>query len=214
MDADHGPAAGNVSLERVGEHFQLRVNGIPVMSTDDAESGRVVARKALAQLRGPGPLRVAIGGLGIGYTLAAALADPRVAEAVVVELEPQVVEWGRSLLAECNGHALADPRTRVVTADVVQWVQAGSDPFHAIVLDVDNGPGWTVHFSNRWLYSHEGLGVLKSRLVPGGVLAVWGSYPDSGRLLERMTAVFGSVHLEEALPKVGVYLTQLAESGR
>jgi spermidine synthase len=120
-----------------------------------------------------------IGGLGMGFTLAAALAmsGPN-AEVVVAELVPEVVTWNRTLIGALAGHPLADPRSKIYVGDVGDLIRREAGGFDAILLDVDNGPEALVRPANDWLYSRAGLQAARAALRPGGVLAVWSASPD------------------------------------
>ena len=122
---------------------------------------------------------ILIGGLGMGYTLAAALKrlGPR-GRIVVAELVPRVVEWNRGPLAELTGHALQDERVTVLTSDVGEFLRKEHQTYDAILLDVDNGPAGLTRKGNDWLYSCGGLDAAFSALRPGGVLAVWSAGVD------------------------------------
>jgi spermidine synthase len=123
--------------------------------------------------------RVLIGGLGMGFTLSAALANLDTnAEVVVAELVPAVVKWNRTHLAELAGHPLDDPRVTVRESDVRLLIKADKDAYDAILLDVDNGPDGLTHEGNDRLYTHGGLAAAKAALKPGGILAVWSAEPD------------------------------------
>ncbi len=115
----------------------------------------------------------------MGYTLAAALRSlgPD-AEVVVAEVVPAVVKWNRGPLAHLAGSPLEDPRARVVEQDVASLIQAESNHFDAILLDVDNGPRALTRAGNSWLYSPAGLAAAMATLTSGGVLAVWSAWPD------------------------------------
>jgi len=109
-----------------------------------------------------------------------------------VEREAAVIEWNRGPLAQVHGDALADPRVRVVHADLVAWLAATPERFDALCLDIDNGPQWTVTDDNASLYGAAGLDLLARRLSPGGVLAVWSaaaSEPFAQALAERFAEV-------------------------
>lgn len=124
--------------------------------------------------------RVLIGGLGMGFTLAAALQQlSDDAEVIVAELIPAVEQWNREHIGHVAGHPLNDPRCRVSIGDVAAIMQKERGAFDAILLDVDNGPEGLTHHDNNWLYSLEGLQGAFAALRPNGVLAVWSAGPDS-----------------------------------
>ncbi len=124
--------------------------------------------------------RILIGGLGMGFTLRAALpllaAD---AEIIVAELVPAVVQWARGPMAGIFDGSLDDPRVTIATADVADLISQNSEPYDAILLDVDNGPDGITHASNDRLYTAAGLKAAQRALRPGGILAVWSSAPDA-----------------------------------
>jgi spermidine synthase len=96
-----------------------------------------------------------------------------VTEVVVIEVDEAIIRWHATHFGAHGSMAREDPRTRVVNADLTAWLVDGADQFDAICLDIDNGPDWTVAAGNAVLYTEEGLSLLRRRLVPGGVLAVW-----------------------------------------
>ncbi|MCT7357161.1 spermidine synthase, partial [Streptomyces sp. 15-116A] len=139
-----------------------------------------------------------IGGLGVGFSLAHAAADPRWGRITVVEREPAVIDWHRTgPLAALSAAALADPRTEIVEADLVRHVNETSDTFDALCLDIDNGPGWTVTEDNGGLYSPAGLAGCARVLKPRGVLAVWSAQPSSDFEETLRNAGFQQVRTEE-----------------
>jgi len=175
--------------------LELRVNGVFVMDTAETGTERRLARAALAQV--PHPRRILVGGLGLGFTLAELLTDPRVEHVLVAEIEPAVVEWMRAGVLPGAEH-LADPRVRVVVADVRDLAadlaaDAASDPHDAydvVLLDVDNGPDYLVHEGNAALYEPAFLARCRDLLAPGGAVAVWSS-TGSPALEAAMREVFG-----------------------
>ncbi|WP_410668611.1 spermidine synthase [Amycolatopsis sp. cmx-4-68] len=179
---------GELVLRRDGDAYEVIENGVFLMDTRNGESERLLVTGALDR---PGA-RLLIGGLGVGFSLRAAL-DAGAASVVVVEREPAVIAWNRSgPLRTVHGDALADPRVRVVEADLVSWLWDTEERFDALCLDIDNGPEWTVTDGNAALYSDAGLVRLRSLLTPGGVLAVWsaGAAPAfASRLREHFGAV-------------------------
>ena len=166
---------GELTLSRRGEEYAIRVAGIELMSSRDHSSEDELGRAAVARLEATSP-RVLIGGLGMGFTLRAALDGlPATAHVEVVEIVPDVVRWNRGVLAKLAGEPLADPRVEVIEADVVHVIRKATDRYDAIVLDVDNGPD-AVYEGNAALYKRNGLAAAKAALVPGGWLAVWSSF--------------------------------------
>ena len=165
--------------ERGGDLLIKVVGGQDLMNTrthgsEDALGETVCAE--FAELEGP---RILIGGLGMGFTLSAALrqlgAD---AEVVVAELVPAVVEWNRGALGAYAGYPLRDERVSVHEGDVSDLLRAELSGFDAIILDVDNGPQGLTLDANHWLYSRGGLAASYRALRAGGVLAVWSAGPD------------------------------------
>lgn len=125
--------------------------------------------------------RVLVGGLGMGFTLAAALrALGPEAEVTVAELVPELVDWNRGPLGEPSGWPLNDPRTRVHVGDVTRLLRDSPGRFDAIALDVDNGPEGLTRESNDWLYTEPGIDCAARALRPGGLLAYWSAGPDQG----------------------------------
>ncbi len=180
---------GEVVLrQRAGPVYELVVNGVFLMDTADTTTERLLAATVLA--RHPDPRRVLVGGLGLGCTRAELLADPRPRRVDVVEIEPLLVEWSRDGLVPGVADLLADPRVRVEVADVQAWLAEVTDPYDAIVLDVDNGPGFLVHERNATLYRPPGLAAAARALRPGGVLAIWSADP-ARELHEAMRARVG-----------------------
>jgi spermidine synthase len=162
---------GELVLRGDGRDFEVISNGVFLMDTRGGASERLLVRATLDRLDGPAWLL--LGGLGVGFSLAEALASDLVERVTVVEIEPAVVEWNRTHLAVRTGDPLGDPRVDVVVADLVEWLGAGGERFGAICLDVDNGPDWTVAERNLALYGDAGLALLRERLLPGGALGVW-----------------------------------------
>jgi len=184
---------GELQIQRRGDHYEIISNGVFLMATYNGESERLLVTAALDHALPP-PLRVLIGGLGVGFSLAGALADPRVGQVTVVEIEAPLVGWNREYLTEFNKNALADPRTRVVVADLVAWIAGCQEQFDAICLDIDNGPDWTVTEENRGLYGDEGLQNVRRLLAPGGCAAYWSAHRALA-FLEHLGQFFS--HVEE-----------------
>jgi spermidine synthase len=194
LDAVDG-VCGRLVLRRVRGDFEVIANGVFLMDTRNGESERLLVSVAADLV--PGTARMLIGGLGVGYSLRAALDHPGVGEIVVVEREPSVIEWNRTgPLREVNGDALADERVTVVEADLVEWMGRTKERFDALCLDIDNGPQWIVTEGNAALYGNSGLNTLAARLRPGGVLAVW-SAEASPAFTRRLRSRFNEVRVLE-----------------
>ncbi len=143
-------------------------------------SEKALAALSCERIRGRSRPRILIGGLGMGFTLRAALAElPQDAEVVVVELLPAVVAWARGPMAHIFDGSLEDPRLVIHEADVADVIHsAPRAAYDAILLDVDNGPGGLNREANDRIYQAEGLTAARRALRPGGVLAVWSAAPD------------------------------------
>ena len=183
--------SGELVLRRHGAHHELVVDGSFLMDTRDGRSERALARLALEVAAAP--RRVLVGGLGMGFTLVAALADPRVQHVDVAELEPVLLQWHRRFLQELSGVALADPRTHVHLGDVLRLVESAPPAsWDVLCLDVDNGPDWLARPENAQLYATSGLHTLRRALDARGVLAVWSAAPAE-RLLSLLRELFADV---------------------
>lgn len=182
---------GELVLRRRGGLHEIVANGVFLMDTSAGASERLLVTAAAERMPAPG--RMLIGGLGVGFSLAAALADPRVGAVHVVEREAAVIRWNRGPLAAVHGDALRDPRVHVHEADVVEWLAAAAPGgLDAICLDVDNGPDWLVTPDNARLYTPDGLAMAAATLAPGGVLALWSAARADG-FAARMGALFAAV---------------------
>ncbi|MFS4104965.1 spermidine synthase [Streptomyces sp. PD-S100-1] len=178
LDRREGPY-GEVVLRRHGALLQIIANGCFLMDTSDGRSERLLVDAARAALDDRPAPHVLIGGLGVGFSLAHAAADPRWGRITVVEREPAIIDWHRDgPLSALTARALADPRTDIVGADLLAYVNETSDTFDALCLDIDNGPDWTVTEGNRGLYDPPGLAACVRVLRPRGVLAVWSAQPS------------------------------------
>ena len=165
---------GKISLCRRGGEFSIRVDGCELMNSRVHGSEDALAELACARISDrPGP-RVLIGGLGMGFTLAAAL---RLlgsgAKVVIAELVPEVVKWNQGPLADLAGNPLQDSRVNIRIIDVGQIIQTEHQAYNAILLDVDNGPEGLARKGNDWLYSRTGRDAAFAALRTAGVLAVW-----------------------------------------
>lgn len=177
-----GPAPGEqLRLMQRDTEFSIKIGNQELMNSRVFGSEEALAELACADLAAHRRPRVLIGGLGMGYTLAAALRVlPADGEIVVAELIPAVVRWNRGPLAHLAGHPLDDPRVKVEETDVAHAIRKSPRGFDAILLDVDNGPEGLTRKGNNWLYSLDGLGAAYAALRSGGILAVWSAGPDPG----------------------------------
>jgi spermidine synthase len=170
---------GELRLCKRGAEFSIKLDRSELMNSRMHGSEEALAELACARIAGRRRPRVLIGGLGMGYTAAAALqrlgADGRV---VVAELVPAVVKWNRGPLADLAGRPLEDERVTVREVDVAKILKSEQQAFDAILLDVDNGPQGLTRKGNDWLYSRPGLNAAFAALRPGGALAVWSAAPD------------------------------------
>jgi spermidine synthase len=178
---------GELVLVRRGDEHVIRVDGKDLMSSRVYGSEQALASLALKDLPVTAP-RILVGGLGLGYTLRAALdLLPPGAAVTVVELLTAVVEWNRGPLGPLCAHPLDDPRVTVQVGDVGAFLRKAHVRFDAILLDVDNGPVALTRKANQALYGDTGLATAKRALRPGGILAVWSAapVPDFERRLSR-----------------------------
>ena len=191
IDTADIPGGGQLRLfERDGE-FSIMLGGNELMNSRLSGSEQALATLACARLPAGARIDMLIGGLGMGFTLRAALPVlPVSARVTVVELVPAVVAWARGSMAAVHGASLADPRVAIVEADVVDIVRQSPAAFDAILLDVDNGPDGLTRAENDRLYDRQGLADLRTALRPGGVLAVWSSAPDPAFTARLRTAGF------------------------
>ncbi|MFO7604265.1 MAG: hypothetical protein R6X06_10700 [Gammaproteobacteria bacterium] len=172
--------AGELRLYQRGEEYSIKISGRgELMNSRDHDSEQALAAMTCARLQDIPEPRLLIGGLGMGYTLAAALQHaPAPAHIEVAELLPAVVRWNRGPLAACAGAPLQDPRVTVQETDVARLIKGAAQSYDAILLDVDNGPEGLTSRANDWLYSAEGLSAAYVALRLRGILAVWSAGSD------------------------------------
>jgi spermidine synthase len=180
LDKAAVPGGGELRLMRRGAEFSIRLGQNELMNSRLGGSEAALATFACERIRARRAPRLLIGGLGMGFTLRAALAAVGAeARIVVAELVPAVVAWARGPMAEVFGESLADPRLHIHEADVGRLIGSGPAAYDAILLDVDNGPDGLSRVANDALYDAAGLHAAHTALRPGGVLAVWSSGPDA-----------------------------------
>ena len=208
---------GELQLHQRSTEFSISiVGGGVLMNTRAHGSEDALADVTCCKISDRPQPRVLIGGLGMGFTLAAALKQlGDNAEVVVAELIPAVVKWNQGPLGEHAGNPLRDKRSSVREGDVAKILRADYQTFDAILLDVDNGPEGLTRKKNDWLYSMDGLTESYTALRPKGLLAVWSAGPDRN-FTERLRKVGFSVKqvkVREHKNKGGHHTIWLAERG-
>ncbi len=169
----------DLCLYRRGDEYSIRVGGAELMNSRVHASEDSLAELACRKIAPQSHPHLLIGGLGMGFTLAAALKySKNDALITVAEIVPTVVEWNRGALADLAGDPLQDNRVTVREIDVAKIINSDHHTYNAILLDVDNGPEGLTRYGNDWLYSGAGLTSAYTALKPEGVLAVWSAGPD------------------------------------
>jgi spermidine synthase len=206
LDSSETPM-GTISLRRRLEPsrqvdvFEVKLGDEFLMSSLFTVAEIELARLGLAAVTQSSGIDVVVGGLGLGYTALAVLADPRVRSLRVIEALGEVIGWHeQELLPEAAGLA-SDPRTRLVQGDFFSMLGAASglDPdvpsgrFHAILVDIDHSPRHVLHPSHAGFYTPEGLRQLARHLHPGGVFALWSDDPPDDRFVATLGEVFARV---------------------
>jgi spermidine synthase len=166
-------------LARRDTEFIILANGRSLMSSRMHGSEEALASFTCAALRKIEEPCVLIGGLGMGFTLRATLdLLPPDATVIVAEMVAAVVDWNRGSLGELANYPMKDKRVRVEIGDVAATLKAAQEKFHAILLDVDNGPTAFTASANSWLYGDRGIAAARDALKTGGVLGVWSARGD------------------------------------
>jgi spermidine synthase len=196
------PDGGTLRLMRRGEHFAIMYGREQLMSSWDSGSEESLARLVCERLAASHP-RLLIGGLGMGFTLSAALdAAPTEATILLAELVPEVLAWARGPLAHIFGGSLDDARVTLEIGDVHDVIVRHADEFDAILLDVDNGPDGLLDLANDRLYCNWGLRAAYEALRPGGILGIWSAYRDDDFFDRLEDAGFD---VEEIVIDAGIY---------
>ncbi len=183
--------------------FLIKVGNSTLMNSRMHGSEEALAEFACQKINHLPKPRVLIGGLGMGFTLRAALDQlPKDAEVVVAELMPEVVKWNQGVLAKLTRNAVADKRVTVFIGDVEKKIKEGRSEYSAILLDVDNGPLRLFRQKNDRLYNMRGLHSAYKALTPNGVMAVWASEPDPD-FTRRLRAVQFTAELVKVRARFG-----------
>lgn len=177
----HTPDGTLIELFRHDGAYLIRADGVELMSTRRHRSEDRLAEVACAPLRDTPGARVLIGGLGLGFTLRAALLNlPSDAEVVVAELMAEVIAWNADPSFDLSAEAMRDPRVTVVHDDVVNVLRANPAGFDAIMLDTDNGPEGMIMSENSRLYAARGIALTTAALRGPGIIAYWSVGDDPG----------------------------------
>ena len=180
---DEAPIPGTdktLFLYQGKDDLSIRISGgHELMNTRKHGSEDALGRLPCERIKQRDSVRVLIGGLGMGFTLAAVLdaVGPK-AQVTVAELIPEVVDWNRGPLGERSGYPLNDPRTQVYIGDVAKLLKRKTSSYDVIALDVDNGPEGLTTVKNNWIYSMAGIAAAQDALRPSGTLAYWSAGPD------------------------------------
>jgi spermidine synthase len=163
-------------LMRRGSEFSMKLGQNELMNSRLSGSEEALATLSCKRIEGVRRPHLLIGGLGMGFTMRAALAVLGAqARITVAELVPAVITWARGPMAELFGDSLNDPRVSIREGDVAEMIRSQASVFDAVLLDVDNGPEALIRKANDALYDATGLNAIRHSLRPGGVLAVWSS---------------------------------------
>jgi spermidine synthase len=190
---------GEVVLRRRGECFEIIANGCFLMDSSDGRSERLMVSAALDRLEQSCGANLLIGGLGVGFSLAAACADPRPGRICVVEREQAIIDWhtrDSAPLRRFAGTGHSDARARILADDLLRHVRTTDERYDVLCLDIDNGPDWTVTDDNRNVYQPAGLAALERVLTDGGVLSVW-SAARAPEFTQRLASRFARVETFE-----------------
>ena len=192
---DSAPIPGSRSelhLYRHGDEYSIRVDRDDLMGSRQRGSEESLAKISCARVASRAGPRVLVGGLGMGFTLRAALDSlPPDASVVVAEVSSAVVRWNRGPLAELAKRPLDDDRVEVFQGDVADLLRASRATFDAILLDVDNGPEGFTRQGNDWLYARSGIDAAHSALRREGILGVWSVGPDAAFVKRLRRGGFG-----------------------
>lgn len=177
--------------------YEVKLNGHFLMSSLVRTSEEELARLALTRLDGRAS-RVLVGGLGLGYTAAAALGFPEVGHVEVIEFLPEVIGWHQRRLVPLGAALCDDERCRIVQGDCFERVgSASAAEFDAVLIDIDDGPEEVLAPGHRSFYALDGLRGVRRCLRTGGVFGLWTSRPREATFLDRLRAAFGNADAEE-----------------
>lgn len=185
------------------EIYEVKLGDEFLMSSLFSEGEEALARLALDALSGRDSLDLVVGGLGLGYTAAAALESAAVRSLLVIEYQAAVVDWHRRGLVPLGATLSADPRCRMIHDDFFRLAAEGLDPehpgrrFHAVLLDIDHAPDHLLQPGHAAFYETGGLQALARQLQPGGVFSLWSNAPADPVFLQRLQSCFAAAEARE-----------------
>ncbi|MFC7067362.1 hypothetical protein [Brucella rhizosphaerae] len=166
-------AGDEILLRRRDDIYEIRYNGLELMSNVNYQSETVLAERSLRLLERV-PQRILIGGLGMGFTLKAALdCLPEQTKVTVCELVPEIISWNQTSIGHLAGFPLSDPRVDVRTGDVMETLAQSRNSYDLILMDTDNGPDFLVRNGNDTIYAQSGLTTVDAALTSGGIASFW-----------------------------------------
>jgi hypothetical protein len=180
--------------------YEVKLGNEFLMSSLFTTGETQLARLGLAALEGA-DLDIVVGGLGLGYTAAAALEEPSVRSLTVIEVMGPVIDWHRRGLAPLGKKLVSDPRCTLVHGDFFEWASssvgglssaAPTRLVHAVLLDIDHSPSHWLAPGNSAFYSMPGLKSLADKLHPGGVFGLWSNDPPDEGFTRLLCGVFRS----------------------
>lgn len=189
VDRTGTPDGTPLVLARRGDEWEVRAGRATLMTSRSHGSEEDLVRLAFAIC--PGARTALVGGLGLGYSLRAALdLLPPAGRVVVAELSEALVGWNRTHVAFLAGRPLDDPRAEIHQGDVRERIEGARETWDVVALDVDNGPSAFVQDANVRLYGPRGVAACHAALRPGGALTVWSLAPDEAYLRRLRQAGF------------------------
>ena len=201
--AYHQTALGELTLRRRietllenREVFEVKLGDEYLMSSLFTEGEKELARLGLAELGGA--LDVVVGGLGLGYTAAAALENKNVRSLLVIDLFQEVIDWHRKNLVPLGAVLTEDKRCELRRGDFFELARTGFDnfdpdrKFDAVLLDIDHSPKHFLDEKNKSFYGAEGLGALRGQIKTGGVFALWSNDPADDGFTNFLKSQFGA----------------------
>lgn len=193
---------GEIVLRQSSAGYEIIVDGQFLISSASSNSSIALIELGLARLSPRNNLSVLVGGLGLGFSLKTALANPAVSQVTVVELEQRLIEWHHQDLIPGSSGAIQEPRSKIVNRDFLQFCDECQERFDFIAVDIDNGPDWLSHETNSPLYSEKYLKRIGELLHQNCILTIW-SAAVSSELKRRLLRIYGNVDEIEVLDDNG-----------